>query len=142
MTIGFQDLLIGFLAAAIAVVLVHQVLVLAFNKAGFIATMPWSPEPIGPWGVPTIVNSIFWGGVWGAIYALVEQALPGGEAWIKGWLFGLLMALVSNFTLLPLIKGQPVFMGGDARKIIAVLVILSGFGIATALLYDALRGMA
>lgn len=142
MTIDPVDLLIGFLAAALAVLFVHQSIVLVFNKAGWIATKPWSTQPIGPWGAPTIVNSLFWGGLWGVVYALIEKHLPGSASWIKGWIFGVGMALVSNFTLLPLIKSQPLFMGGDGKKIAAVLAILSGFGIATALLFDLLRGAA
>lgn len=141
MAVDIGNLLAGFAAAAIAVVSVHQALVFIFNRAGWISTKPWSIEPFGPFNAPTIVNSIFWGGLWGVAYAVIEQRLPGGAAWTKGWIFGLGVALLSNFTLLPLIKGQPVFMGFDGRKILSVLVILSGFGVATALAFDVLRGM-
>jgi hypothetical protein len=139
MTLDLVSLLYGFVAAAIAVLVVHQGIVFVLNQAGIWPAKPWSMAPIGPLGVPTIVNSVFWGGLWGVVYAAFNRFLPVGPVWQKGILFGLLMALVSNFLILPLIKGQPVFMGGDTRKIAIVLGILSGFGLATAYLYHGLR---
>ncbi len=136
---NLTDFAYGFLAAAIAVVTVHQCIVLVLNKAGLLPSSPWSTKPIGPWGVPTIVNSIFWGGLWGTVYAGVHHWLPGSETWCKGLIFGLLMALVSNFTLLPLIKRKPLFMDMNFKMIACVLLILSGFGMTTALLYEWLR---
>lgn len=136
-----KDLLIGFLAAAIAVVIAHQLIVFILNIAGIWPAKPWSMAPIGPYQVPTIVNSIFWGALWGVVYALVQSYLPGDQPWIKGLIFGLLIAVVSNFTLLALIKGQPLFMGADPKKIAVVLTILAGFGAATGILYDKLRSI-
>ena len=136
------SLLIGFIAAAISVVIVHQGIVFALNRAGIWPAKPWSTEPTGPYKVPTIVNSIFWGGMWGVVYALFQRYVPGHQAWQQGLVFGWLMALISNFTILPTIKGQPLFMGGDQKKIAIVLLILSGFGIATAVVYQGLRSAA
>ena len=134
-----KDLLTGFIAAAIAVVIAHQVIVFILNRAGIWPAKPWSMAPTGPYQVPTIVNSIFWGALWGVVYVLVQSYLPGGQSWLKGLIFGILIALLSNFTLLPLIKGQPLFMGSDPKKIAVVLLILSGFGAATAMIYEKLR---
>ena len=139
MTLSAKDLLIGFLAAAIAVVVAHQVIVFILNQAGIWPAKPWSMAPTGPYQIPTIVNSIFWGGLWGVVYAIVHPYLPGNETWLKGLIFGLLIAVLSNFTLLALVKGQPLFMGMDGKKIAVVVTILAGFGTATALLYDRLR---
>lgn len=99
---------------------------------------PWSMKPMGPWGVPTLLNSVFWGGLWGCVYAFVQESLPFATALEKGLAFGVLMAFVSNFTVLPLIKGKPLFMGFNIKLIASVLLILSGFGIATAMIFDAL----
>ena len=136
MAFELSNLLIGFVAAALSVVFVHQVIVFVLNTAGVWPAKPWSMQSVGPLNVPIIVNSIFWGGLWGALYAVVHPLLPGDQAWLKGLCFGLLIALLSNFTLLALTKGQPLFMGYDAKKIAIVVVILSGFGIGTAVLFD------
>jgi hypothetical protein len=110
--------------------------VLIVNKLGMWPAKPYSTAPIGPWGVPTILNSIFWGGLWGAVYALTHHLLPEGPLWFQGVVFGLLMLVFSNCLLVPLLKGQPLFFGFDPTKLLSVALILSGFGAALALLYD------
>jgi hypothetical protein len=139
MTTAPLTLLLGFLAAAIAVVTVHQGIVFALNKAGVWPVKPWSTAPHGPYKVPTIVNSIFWGGLWGVVFAAFRPYIPGGAVWQQGLVFGLAIALFSNFTILPMIKGQPLFFGMDVKKMAIVLAILSGFGIATAVVFHWLR---
>ncbi len=136
-----MDLLRGIVAAAISVVAVHQVIVLIVNKLGLWPAKPYSMAPIGPMGVPTIVNSIFWGGVWGVVYSLFHQYLPAGPTWLQGMIFGWLMLVFSNSLLVPLLKGQPLFFGFDFKKLLAVFLILSGFGAALALLYEYLQGV-
>lgn len=141
MPYALKGSLIGFLAAAIAVVVAHEVILFFLNAASILPVKPWSMEPVGPYQVPKIVNSIFWGGLWGVVYVFVQPYLPGAHAWERGLIFGILIALVSNFTLLALVKGQPLFMGYDGTRIVAVLVILAGFGAATGILYEKLRAL-
>lgn len=142
MTLAPYSLLLGFTAAALSVLVVHQGIVLALNKAGVWPAKPWSMAPFGPLNVPTIVNSVFWGGLWGVVFAALQRYIPGDGPLLQGLIFGLLIALVSNFTLLPLIKGQPLFFGFDGRKIAIVLTILAGFGIGTSLILHGLRTLA
>ena len=99
-----------------------------------------------PYGFPKIVNDIFWGGLWGALFAAIWPKLPGGAMWLRGLIFGLLIALFSNWTLLPFIKGtifklpnQTYFAGFDPTRMIATLVTVGGFGLATGLIYSVLR---
>lgn len=138
-------LVIGFIAAAIAVLTVHQGVVWAVTQIGLIKATPWSMSPIKPWGVPQLLNGMFWGGLWGALFALVHEKLPGGAMWLKGVIYGLIITVVSNWTLLPLIKGyvfgqanQVLFSGGDPKRMLAVVLILTGFGAATAIIYSLL----
>ena len=101
---------------------------------------------MGATGLPTIINSIFWGGLWGVVFAAVWPKLPGGAMWLRGLIFGLLVAVVSNWTLLPFIKGtllklpnQVYFSGFDPMRMAAVLLILGGFGLTLGLVYGLLR---
>jgi hypothetical protein len=135
------ELVRGFVAAAISVLAIHQVIVGLANKLGLWPGQPYSTAPIGPLGVPTIVNSIFWGGLWGVVYALFNQHLPDGPLWLRGMMFGWLMVVFSNCLLVPFLKGQPLFFGFDPKKLMSVTLILSGFGAALALLYDWLGGI-
>ncbi|MFM9938827.1 MAG: hypothetical protein ACKVP7_04950 [Hyphomicrobiaceae bacterium] len=136
------NLLLGFIAAAIAVVTVHQGIVFVLTQIGLIKGTPWSLSPIKPWGMPQIVNSMFWGGLWGVLFAVIHDKLPGGAMWLKGLIFGLIITVISNWTLLPLIKGhvfgqpnQILFAGWDPTRMLATVLILTGFGIATGIIY-------
>ena len=78
MRIGI-NLLLGFIAAALAVVTAHQGVILLLKTIGMIpaATTPWNLAPFQvhwlgepiilrgtPLKVPTLVNLMFWGGLW------------------------------------------------------------------------------
>lgn len=139
----FGRVALGFVAAAISVLVVHEGIIFLLNAAGYIPSRGWSMTPaIAPWGVPRLINNIFWGGLWGALFALVYDRIPGGTAWLKGLIFGLLIVVVSNWILLPLIKGQvfgqpnQVLFGGwnPARMWIAP-VIVGGFGLGLGIIY-------
>ena len=133
------DLLRGFVAAALSVVFVHQVIVLVLNKLGLWPAKAYSTAPLGPLHVPTIVNSIFWGGLWGVVFVLTRHLLPDVHPCLQGALFGLLMLIFSNSLLVPLLKGQPVFFGFDFKKILSVALILSFFGAGMAQIIEWLR---
>ena len=79
-----RNTIIGFIAGVIAVVTVHQGIVYLLNQQGIIPVKPWNMAGVPPWGVPTIINNIFWGGLWGALFSLIHDKLPGGALWLKG----------------------------------------------------------
>ena len=58
-------MLLGFIAAAISVLVVHQSIVYGLGLAGMTRSVPWTLRPIGygpvPW-LPLLANSVFWGG--------------------------------------------------------------------------------
>lgn len=139
---GILNLALGFIAAAIAVVTVHQAIVFGLTAAGYLKAESWSLKPMGPFGVPTIVNSMFWGGLWGILFAAIWHVLPSNIMWIKGLIFGLLITLLSNWIFLPLIRGkifnvpnQVLFAGGDPQRMLITALIVGGFGAALGLIY-------
>ncbi len=142
-------ILLGFVAGAIAVLTVHQsiVYVLASAKILPATSQAWSMATIAPFGIPKIANDVFWGGLWGALFAVVWPKIPGGALWLRGLIFGLLVALFSNWMLVPFIKGtllkfpnQAFFGGLDPTRMMATLLILGGFGLTIGLVYGILRG--
>ena len=142
------SLLLGFVAAAVAVITVHEAIVHILGLYKFLpaTVQAWSMRPVPPYNVPQIINSIFWGGLWGVVFAAIWPKLPGGALWLRGLIFGLLVALVSNWMLVPLIKGvilkqpnQPFFAGSDPMRMAAVLLIVGGFGLALGVVYGLLR---
>ena len=103
-----RNLLLGFIAGAIAVAIFHQTIIYVLATAGMLpaTSIPWNMKAYGPLGVPTIVNSMFWGGMWGALFGGIWDKLPGGAMWLRGLIYGLFIVVVSNWTLLPLIRAH------------------------------------
>ena len=136
-------IVLGFIAAAISVLIVHEGVIYLLNTYGFIPTRGWAMSPaIPPWGVPRLVNNVFWGGLWGVLFALVYDWIPGGMAWLKGLIFGLFIVVVSNWILLPLIKGQMfgvpnqvLFGGWNPTRMWIVACIVGAFGLGLGIVY-------
>jgi hypothetical protein len=100
-------------------------------------------RPVPPWHVPGIVNLMFWGGLWGVLYALVADKLPGGASWLKGAIFGIIgPILIGSWLVGAFLKGQPLLAGLQPNRWIAGLLIGIGFGVALGLVYDMLRAKA
>ena len=144
-----KNIVLGFVAAAIAVLVAHQGIIYLLTQLQVIKGTPWSMVGVKPYGVPAIVNSMFWGGLWGALFAVIQDKLPGGMMWLKGLIYGWLIVIFSNWLLLPLIKGsvfgeknQVLFAGGDVQRLMAGAIILGGFGLATGLIYGLLTKRA
>jgi hypothetical protein len=135
-------IVLGFIAAMIAVAIAHEGIIYGLTQAGWIRGSAWGLQPIPPWGVPRLINNMFWGGLWGALFALIYDRLPGNAAWLKGLIYGLSIVVVSNWLLLPLIKGQifgqpgqVLFGGGDPQRMWPPLVIVGGYGLALGVIY-------
>jgi hypothetical protein len=142
-TIG--RIILGFIAAALSVLIVHEGIIYLLGQLGLIdlnKLSVWSMRPLRPWNVPEIASRMFWGGLWGALFALVYQWVPGGAAWLKGLIYGLGIVVVSNWILLPLIRGRffevgdPALFGGlDPLRMINTVLIVGGFGLALGIIY-------
>jgi hypothetical protein len=137
---------LGFIAAAVSVIVVHEAAVYLLARAGLSGGAAWGMQPIPPWGVPRLVNNVFWGGLWGVLFALVYEWVPGRKAWLKGLIYGLFIIVVSSWMLLPLIKGQvfgqpgqALFGGLDPRRMLSTTIVVGSFGVALGVLYGLLR---
>jgi hypothetical protein len=137
---------LGFIAAVIAVAIVHEGIIYGLTQAGWIRGTAWGMQPIPPWGVPRLINNMFWGGLWGALFAAIYHRLPSSRAWLKGLIYGLSIVVVSNWLLLPLIKeqifgqpGQVLFGGGDPQRMWPAIVIVGGYGLALGVIYGLIR---
>ena len=139
--ISVRNLLIGFLAGAIATVTVHEIINFILNQTGFFdGRHPWQMTKAAVTGVPQIVSDMFWGGLWGSLFAAIHNSVPGDSLTLKGLIFGIVgPALIGVFILVPLLTGRiPLFLGFNPKALISVLLILSGFGAALGWLYGAL----
>lgn len=139
-------IVLGFIAAVIAVAIVHEGIIYGLTLGGWIRGTAWGMQPIPPWGVPRLINNMFWGGLWGALFAAIYHRLPSSRAWLNGLIYGLSIVVVSNWLLLPLIKGQifgqpgQVLFGGlDPRRMWPAIVIVGGYGLALGVIYGLIR---
>ncbi|AHB47397.1 hypothetical protein W911_01705 [Hyphomicrobium nitrativorans NL23] len=133
---SFKNLLIGFVAGAIALVTVHELIALCLADAGHISRTPWSLETSGLTGLPQIVTDVVWGGVWGMVFAAILGDVPQGSMTVRGAVLGIVgPALIGVLVLVPLVRGETLFLNADPDLIWPVLVLGAGFGAATAWLY-------
>ena len=103
---------LGFLAAAISVLVFHQAMwearhLLALPGLGM--PPPYSTTPIPPYGVPQILNLCFWDGLYGIVFGLMLPRLTA-PLWLCGPGLGIIAALVGLLPA-PAIKGVPVGAG-------------------------------
>jgi hypothetical protein len=83
---------------------------------------------------------MFWGGLWGAVFAAVVEAMPGRGLWLKGVIFGLLGPwFIGTGLLVPLIKGGPVLFGFSVPRMLIGAAIGAAFGLGLAIIYGVLR---
>lgn len=133
-----KNIILGFIAGVIATLTIHELIKCGLIDIGFLpaALKPWDMAPVDPWGIPKIVSASFWGGLWGAILALVFGNVPHGSMTFRGIVFGIIgPALLGALLWVPLLKGQTPFYDGEPLIITSVLLILAGWGAMTAWLY-------
>lgn len=135
-----RDLALGFLAGALAIIVFHQIMIFILTQIGIIQGDIYSMRPVAPWGVPRIINQMFWGGLWGIVFALVADRFP--HHWpliLIGVVFGLLgPTLVAWFVVAP-IKGLPMAVGWAPGRMLVSALIQVAFGIGTVLFFYYLR---
>ncbi len=87
---------------------------------------PYPTHATAPFGVPEIASLVFWGGLYGVLYALLRPNLRGPSV-VWGLLLGLLACLIDWLVVDPL-KGRPPFTG--AIDIVVPLNLAWGVGVA------------
>ena len=94
---------LGALAAVISVLLFHQgmwAILHAMELTGLTMPPPFPTDPIAPFGIPRILNLCFWGGCYGAVFALVWRGARGSY-WLAGLGLGIIAALVGLLLVPP-----------------------------------------
>jgi len=103
--------ILGVMAGFFAVLIFHPSLWYLLNLVGLIPLdrPAWPLDPIPPYGVPSVISKVFWGGAWGALLAPLLQGLTGRAYW-AGWIIigAVALSLVAFFVVLPAIKGEPI----------------------------------
>jgi hypothetical protein len=141
MNLNGKTLLYGFVAGALSVIVFHQGMVLVLWLLGYAQNVPWNVRgTVPPFGVPVLLNQMFWGGLWGIGYAALGHWIPVAPIALRGAVYGLLGPfLLGGGILVPLIRrsGAFVWQWPAPRWIIGALIAAS-FGAGVALILNAL----
>ena len=120
--------LLAFAAGFLAVLVFHQGGLALLNALGLTDRAPFALEPTKPFGVPQVISSAFWGGLWGIVLA---YAFRGKLTYARGFTFGAIaLTLVALLIVLPL-KGQPMGGGWDPQIIVGSLILNGLWGLGT-----------
>jgi hypothetical protein len=102
-------------------------------------------KPTVPFGVPEVISSSFWGGVWGIVFALMlPRFFRGTSYWLASAITGgVALTLVYMFVVVPLKTGA---MPPDMVGLFIIGFLLNAaWGIGWGLflrLFDRMRGQA
>lgn len=133
-------MLLGFLAAAVAVLVFQQGSWTVLHLAGLMPP-PYPTVPIPPYGLPLIANLCFWGGVWGAAFGLLPTRVT--RRWLLAGAGLGIATVIGSVLLVPAIKGAPlssIVDGLNARRLAIALLLNVPFGIGTAMILRLLLG--
>lgn len=136
---AWRILILGFLAGAIAVPIFHQLAVLALYSAGYVPNAPFRTNPVAPFGVPTILNQAFWGGMWGLLFGAIMMARPRLSPLIVGVAVGILGAALAGLTWIALLRGQAMPIT-DLNRWWRPVVINGTWGLGMGVIFAALHG--
>lgn len=122
----------GFIAGALAVLTFHQGMLALLHAAGVTPAAPYNMAPTPPLGVPQVLSSAFWGGVWGVVFAtLVWSGRDSRRDWIAAVLFGAIaLTLVAWFVVAPL-KQRPLAGGGVPAAMLTGILVNAAWGVGT-----------
>src|SRR4026209_421075 len=83
----------AFAAGFISVLVFHQGVWALYGAAGKAPSLAWNMAPVPPLGVPTVLSSSFWGGLWGIVAPVPPRGVPpvlSSSFW--GGLWGIVLA--------------------------------------------------
>jgi len=125
---------IGFLAGALSIPTFHQATIALLQSLGGQAVAVYQTRPIAPFGVPQILNSMFWGGLWGIVFLWAARRLAGKyPAWLVGLVVGAVATTAVAWFVVAPIKGNPVAQGFNPATMWRSPVVNGMFGLGSAL---------
>ena len=132
-----RQVVAGFVAGFVAVLLFHQGMATILNAAHFGTIREFPTGLTHPFGVPKIWSLAFWGGIWGIVLALIFLRFPQGAGyWIGALVFGAIApslvawlvvgAVSSDSPETPAVRSS-LLWPGVALAILAAIGLFGGF---------------
>jgi hypothetical protein len=125
----------AFIAGSLAVLVFHQTLLAVLASNGFVSAAAYSTTATAPFGVPQVLSTAFWGGLWGVAFLWAQSRFPRGAGyWVAALVFGALLPSLVAWFVVAALKGAPLLAGGDVHRIVTALLINGAWGVGTGLL--------
>jgi hypothetical protein len=133
----------GFVAGFLATIVCHQLMLALLWATGIASFAPFAMAPTHPFRVPAVISLAFWGGIWGIVFALIEDRFPkGSNYWVTVILFGaILPSLVALMVVLPM-KGRPMGGGWHIGLLVTAFLVNGAWGVGTGIFLEAYRRWA
>jgi hypothetical protein len=123
---------LAFMAGALAVLVFHQGMLGLLYALDVTPAKPFDFQPTAPFGIPSVLSSAFWGGLWAIALSIVLRRLSGPSYWLAALLFGsLVLTAVAWFVVRPL-EGRPLLW--QPARVAVGLSVNGVWGIGTAIL--------
>lgn len=103
----------SFLAGFLSTLVFHQGLLGTFYLLKIAPIAPFNMTPVPPLGVPSVLSTAFFGGLWGFVIYLLIKSSSGKSFWLKGIIYGAIgPTAVALLVVFPLkgIEVKPVFI--------------------------------
>lgn len=139
-------ILLGFICGAVAVVVFHQgTLYVLYHQFPLIQSFTGAADafrpssagfnirPVAPLGVPQIVSTAFWGGLWGIVLAALIRWARMPDL-LTGFVLGAVVCTVVGFTVVAQMRGVPMWAGGNSIVWIRAILLNGAFGWGAAFL--------
>ena len=129
-------LLLGFFAGFLSHLIFQGAFGSILYAANVLPALPFSLDPVPPFGVPKTLNLGFWAGLWGVGYALLERQLTARFGWwLGGLVYGVAPLAIFWFAVLPL-KGLGAGGGFDPAVVPIHVGFHEAFGIGLAIIFQ------
>jgi hypothetical protein len=127
--------LAAFAAGFLSVLIFHQGVWAILAAAGRTPAPAWDMRPVPPLGIPQVISSAFWGGIWGIVLALIMlRSTPMLGYWPSAIGLGtLLTTLVALLIVFPL-RGRRFAAGWKPAVWIFALLVNAAWGFGFGLL--------
>ena len=114
---------------------VHQPLVWAMHRLGAAPWRAFDMSPVAPFGVPTVVNAIFWGALWGPVILWAGTPADGRtRRHLRAAIVTASLTMLVGAMLVRIGRGQPVPVAQRVTAVPAGLLINALWAGATSLL--------
>src|SRR5258706_8532194 len=95
----------AFVAGVVAVLVFHQVALWVLHLFGLLPNVAYNfSGSTKPLGVPPVLSSAFWGGLWAILMLWLMRGRSGAGAWWFALLFGAIVVTLAAWFAVPLIK--------------------------------------